>query len=276
MSSWQVAQRRFESRLGRHSFGWTYCGSHNFSPAAWGQQLPPPKANPTEARAVSSGPRLHICNYELGIILIIPPSAMSKQISGRRHEINDIVLPFVVPPPQYKLGDRPATSLAMREAMAEARILQSNDLVLDLSQDTDEDIPDEDDEHVIELSDCSPEEKEEEKIYAETLWEQVDSSQRPGWPVKLKSRCFGWQVPVIASDFKCRQPHEIWRFFLTEDIWFDCDLLELYFTMCSMHSLSIFLVSISIHLYLNFTAYIVEVYFKNFYWALIWNSESVC
>ncbi|EEE60932.1 hypothetical protein OsJ_14671 [Oryza sativa Japonica Group] len=187
----KVAQRRFESRLGRHSFGWTYCGSHNFSPAAWGQQLPPPKANPTEARAVSSGPRLHICNYELGIILIIPPSAMSKQISGRRHEINDIVLPFVVPPPQYKLGDRPATSLAMREAMAEARILQSNDLVLDLSQDTDEDIPDEDDEHVIELSDCSPEEKEEEKIYAETLWEQVDSSQRPGWPVKLKSRCFG-------------------------------------------------------------------------------------
>lgn len=64
--------------------------------------------------------------------------------------------------------------------MAEARILQSNDLVLDLSQDTDEDIPDEDDEHVIELSDCSPEEKEEEKIYAETLWEQVDSSQSQG------------------------------------------------------------------------------------------------
>uniref|UniRef100_J3LXH5 HIRAN domain-containing protein n=1 Tax=Oryza brachyantha TaxID=4533 RepID=J3LXH5_ORYBR len=174
----KVAQRRFRSRLGRHSFGWTYCGSHNFSPAAWGHILPPPKANPSEVRAVSSGPRLHICNYELGIILIVPPSSMSKQTSGRRREINDIALPFVVPPPQYKPGDRPATSLAMREAMAEASILQSNDLV-DLSEDTDEDLPNEDndDEHLIELSDCSPEEKEEEKIYAETLWEQVDSSQ---------------------------------------------------------------------------------------------------
>uniref|UniRef100_A0A0E0KQ54 NAD(P)-binding domain-containing protein n=1 Tax=Oryza punctata TaxID=4537 RepID=A0A0E0KQ54_ORYPU len=191
----KVAQRRFESRLGKHSFGWTYCGSHNFSPAAWGQQLPPPKANPTEARAVSPSPRLHICNYELGIVLIIPPSGMSKQTSGRRHEISDITLPFVVPPPQYKPGDKPATSLAMREAMAEARILQSNELV-DLSQDTDEDIPDEDDEHVIELSDCSPEEKEEEKIYAETLWEQVDSSQSQGKDQTESGRCgcFAWNL----------------------------------------------------------------------------------
>ncbi|KAG8081823.1 hypothetical protein GUJ93_ZPchr0014g47153 [Zizania palustris] len=156
----KVAQRRFESRLGSRLFGWTYCGSHNFSPAAWGQLLPPPsKINPTEARAVSSGPRLHICNYELGIIFIVPPSDMSKQPGGRRHEINDVALPFVVPPPQYMPGDRPATSLAMREAMAEASILESNSLI-DLLEDTDEDIPDEDDEHVVELSDCSPEEKE--------------------------------------------------------------------------------------------------------------------
>ncbi|KAL6652826.1 hypothetical protein ACP70R_011751 [Stipagrostis hirtigluma subsp. patula] len=173
----KVARRRFESRIGGHSFGWTYCGSHNFSPAAWGQPLAPPsKANPTEARAAPSGPRLHICNYELGIILIVPPPGMSKHASDRRHGIDDITLPFFVPPPQYKLGDRPATPLAMREAIAESCIQQSNCLV-DLSEETDEDIPDEDDENVVELSDCSQEVKEEEKIYAETLWGQVDSSQ---------------------------------------------------------------------------------------------------
>lgn len=166
----KVARRRFESRLDGHSFGWTYCGSHNFSPAAWGQPLSPPsKANPC-------GPRLHICNYELGIILIVPPSGTSKKANGRKHGIDDISLPFVIPAPRYKQSDRPATSLAMREAMAEACVPQSNVLV-DLLEETDEDIPDEDDEHVVELSDCSPEEKEEEKIYAEMLWGQVDSSQ---------------------------------------------------------------------------------------------------
>lgn len=55
---------------------------------------------------------------------------------------------------------------------------QSNGLV-ELSEETDEDVPDEDGEHVVEMFDCSPEEKEEEKIYAETLWGQVDSSE-PG------------------------------------------------------------------------------------------------
>uniref|UniRef100_A0ACD5UR07 Uncharacterized protein n=1 Tax=Avena sativa TaxID=4498 RepID=A0ACD5UR07_AVESA len=174
----KVVQRRFRSRKGGHSFGWTYCGSHNFSPAAWGQPLrPPSKANTTDAtRAVLSGPRLHICNYELGIILIAPPPGVSKKSNGRVHVIGDISLPFVIPAPRYKHNDRPATPLAMREAMAEACIPQSNDL----SEETDEDIADEDDELVVELSDCSPEEKEEEKIYAETLWGQVDSSQSQG------------------------------------------------------------------------------------------------
>lgn len=87
-----------------------------------------------------------------------------------------IALPFVVPPPQYKGSDRPATRLAMREAASETCVLQSNDVV-DLSDDTDEDVPAEDDEQEAELSDCSQQEKEEEKIYAETLWGQVDSSQ---------------------------------------------------------------------------------------------------
>ena len=177
MSDCQVAQRRFESRSGGHSFGWTYCGSHNFSPAAWGQLLSPPsKANPTEARSAPSGPRLHICNYELGIILISPPPGRSKHASESRHSMEAIALPFVVPPPRYEGCDRPATRLAMREAAAEACVLQSNDVV-DLSDDTDEGVPDEDDEQEAELSDCSQQEKEEEKIYAETLWGQVDSSQ---------------------------------------------------------------------------------------------------
>ncbi|KAM0820986.1 hypothetical protein ACQ4PT_041937 [Festuca glaucescens] len=174
----EVVQRRFRSRKGGHSFGWTYCGSHNFSPAAWGQPLrPPSKANITDAtRAAPSGPRLHICNYELGIILIAPPPGLPKKGNGRVHGIDGISLPFVIPAPRYKHSDRPATPLAMREAMAEACIPQSNDF----SEETDEDIADEDDELVVELSDCSPEEKEEEKIYAETLWGQVDSSQSQG------------------------------------------------------------------------------------------------
>lgn len=173
----KVAQRRFKSCFGEHSFGWTYCGSHNFSPAAWGQPLSPPsKANPSKARSAPSSPMLHICNYELGIILIALPPGMSKHASESRHRIEDIALPFVVPPPRYKGSDKPATRLAMREAVAEACVLQGNDVV-DLPDDTDEDVPDEDDEQVVELSDCSQQEKEEEKIYAETLWGQVDSSQ---------------------------------------------------------------------------------------------------
>ncbi|KAL6843430.1 hypothetical protein ACP4OV_026752 [Aristida adscensionis] len=173
----KVARRRFESSPGGRSFGWTYCGSHNFSPAAWGQLLSPPsKANSTEGRAAPSGPRLHICNYELGIILIDPPPGFSNHASERRHGIDDIALPFVVPPPRYKQSDKPATPLAMREAMLEAYVPQSNGLV-NLSEETDEDIPEEEDDHVVELSDCSQEEKEEEKIYAEMLWGQVDSSQ---------------------------------------------------------------------------------------------------
>ncbi|KAJ1270821.1 hypothetical protein BS78_06G080500 [Paspalum vaginatum] len=173
----KVAQRRFKSSLGGHSFGWTYCGSHNFSPAAWGQLLSPPsRSSPTEARAAPSCPRLHICNYELGIILVAPPPGMSKHANASRHRIEGIALPFVVPPPRYKGNDRPATRLAMREAVAEAYGLQNNDVV-DLTEDTDEDVPDEDDEQVVELSDCSQQENEEEKIYAEALWGQVDSSQ---------------------------------------------------------------------------------------------------
>ena len=64
----------------------------------------------------------------------------------------------------------------MREAASEACVLQSNDVV-DLSDDTDEGVPDEDDEREAELSDCSQQEKEEEKMCAKTLWGQVDSSQ---------------------------------------------------------------------------------------------------
>jgi hypothetical protein len=101
---------------------------------------------------------------------------VSKKGNGRVHRIDGISLPFVTPAPRYTHSDRPATPLAMREAMIEACIPQS----IDLSEETDEDIADEDDELVVELSDCSPEEKEEEKIYAETLWGQVESSQSQG------------------------------------------------------------------------------------------------
>ncbi|ONK58693.1 uncharacterized protein A4U43_C09F15700 [Asparagus officinalis] len=69
----KVARRRFQSRTaGIPPFGWIYCGSHNFSPAAWGQVLLP------SSESNILGPRLHICNYELGVILIVPPSDSSN------------------------------------------------------------------------------------------------------------------------------------------------------------------------------------------------------
>lgn len=83
-----------------------------------------------------------------------------------------------MPAPRYQRSDRPATSQAMREALAEAAILQREmSLVSVTSEEIEEDIADDDDE-IVDSSDylAEEEEEEEEKIYAEILWSQLDSS----------------------------------------------------------------------------------------------------
>lgn len=145
------------------SFGWIYCGSHNFSPAAWGRT----------AVSTASSPRLHICNYELGILLIVPPSDTSEGTAGKSFNLDDITLPFIMPAPKYQDGDRPATAQAMREAVAVLQRDKSSVVVA--TEEVNEDIPHEEEEEVFEPSDYFTEEKEEEKIYAEMLWSQVDS-----------------------------------------------------------------------------------------------------
>ncbi|RWW88860.1 hypothetical protein BHE74_00002247 [Ensete ventricosum] len=162
----QVAQRRFQSGNGMFSFGWIYIGSHNFSPAAWGNTL----LSSSESKA----PKLHICNYELGIVLIVPPPDLSVTDGRNRFNLDDFVLPFVMPAPEYQDGDRPATAQAMREACVE--VTSSKESV---SEDATEELNEEDivDEEVtFEESDfCIQQESEEERIYAEMLWGQVDS-----------------------------------------------------------------------------------------------------
>ncbi|KAJ8478713.1 hypothetical protein OPV22_022440 [Ensete ventricosum] len=162
----KVAQRRFQSGNGMFSFGWIYIGSHNFSPAAWGNTL----LSSSESKA----PKLHICNYELGIVLIVPPPDVSVTDGRNRFNLDDFVLPFVMPAPEYQDGDRPATAQAMREACVE--VTSSKESV---SEDATEELNEEDivdEEETFEESDfCIQQESEEERIYAEMLWGQVDS-----------------------------------------------------------------------------------------------------
>ncbi|XP_060671983.1 uncharacterized protein LOC107423396 isoform X1 [Ziziphus jujuba] len=168
MHSKQVARRRFQSRTDASSFGWVYCGSHNFSAAAWGRPFGE-KAN-EPGKANSLGSRLHVCNYELGIVFIFPPTEAEDRDYKDSMNLDDIVLPFVVPAPKYGPTDRPATARAMREALTELSE-QDREKLTEV-----EEIPDEEDES-DEATDFDQEEKEEEKAYAETLWNHIDSSQ---------------------------------------------------------------------------------------------------
>ncbi|XP_042393128.1 uncharacterized protein LOC121984314 isoform X3 [Zingiber officinale] len=168
----KLAQRQFLSGNGMTTFGWIYVGSHNFSPAAWGRTLlPSSKSKVSEA---STTTKLHICNYELGIILIVPPTDHSKRENVNNFNLKDIILPFVMPAPIYKDDDRPATAQAMREALSEAT-LQS--LPHDsLPEDGMEDKDFLGEEEMFEEPIFPNEENDEERVYAEMLWSQVDSS----------------------------------------------------------------------------------------------------
>lgn len=170
-----MVRRRFLSRRDAPSIGWIYCGSHNFSAAAWGRQISNPfgsKADgPQKGDPLNSG--LHICNYELGIIFTFPPTEKNVCRKAKSTNLDDIILPFVVPAPKYGSGDRPATKNALREAMTE---LAEREEEKHTEEEMMEELPEEEEE--MEATNYVGEEKEEEKAYAETLWSQVDSSQR--------------------------------------------------------------------------------------------------
>ncbi|CAK8579070.1 unnamed protein product [Lathyrus sativus] len=171
----KVVRRCFWSRKDAPSIGWVYCGSHNFSAAAWGRQISNPfgtKADGPHKGDLSMSSGLHICNYELGIIFTFPPTENNDCHKAKSTKLGDIVLPFVVPAPKYGSLDRPATKLAMREAMTE---LAEREEEKQAEEEMMEEIIEEEEE--IEEINCVGEEKEEEKEYAEILWSQVDSSQ---------------------------------------------------------------------------------------------------
>ncbi|KAJ7945195.1 Tyrosyl-DNA phosphodiesterase [Quillaja saponaria] len=174
----KVARRRFQSRRDASSFGWVYCGSHNFSAAAWGRAIAnPSKKSNGSVKENTSDLGLHICNYELGIIFICPPTDTNGSPMINSTNLDDITLPFVMPAPRYGPMDRPATMQAMREALTELTKQESDKLVESATdEEIMEEIPDEEEEEMPATSYVTKE-KEEEKAYAEILWSQVDSSQ---------------------------------------------------------------------------------------------------
>ncbi|KAK1295482.1 hypothetical protein QJS10_CPA16g00745 [Acorus calamus] len=175
----KVARRRFQSKTDMSSFGWIYCGSHNFSSAAWGQTTTSGSdINRTSTTGIPNQVlKLHVCNYELGIVFVAPPPDTSNSAKGGISNLDDITLPFVMPAPKYEHDDRPATAQAMREAVAELAMLERENsaAAADAEELIDEEVAD-DEIDIVETSDYSTEEKEEEKAYAELLWSQVESS----------------------------------------------------------------------------------------------------
>ncbi|KAK9080590.1 hypothetical protein SSX86_000348 [Deinandra increscens subsp. villosa] len=164
----KVARRRFQSRTDRSSSGWVYCGSHNFSAAAWGRPIhssPGTKPNEDSRSKSVLGSRLHICNYEFGIVFIVPPSENEKYTNNNKHSnLDDITLPYVTPAPRYRPTDTPATKFAMSKLAVQER---EKDVE---PTDVEEETPDEDEEEVLEAPNVLVEEKEDDKVYAEKLW----------------------------------------------------------------------------------------------------------
>ncbi|KAK7399309.1 hypothetical protein VNO78_10490 [Psophocarpus tetragonolobus] len=177
----KVVRRCFWSRRDAPSVGWVYCGSHNFSAAAWGRQVSNPfrtKADGPKKEDPSVNYGLHICNYELGIIFTFPPTEENGCPKVKSTKLDDIILPFVVPAPKYGSIDRPATKQAMREAMVE---LAERERDKRAAEEMIEELDDEE-EYVeqpeeLEATNYVEQEKEEEKEYADVLWSQIDSSQ---------------------------------------------------------------------------------------------------
>lgn len=126
------------------------------------------------------GSRLHICNYEIGIVFIVPPTDTGDYTNSETKPLDDIALPFLVPAPKYKPTDWPATPRAMKEALAELSEREREKHLLESAAISgewmEEEIPDENDE-VLEDTAYVAAEKEDDKAYADRLWCQVDSLQ---------------------------------------------------------------------------------------------------
>lgn len=173
----KVGLRRFQSKTNASSCGWVYCGSHNFSAAAWGRPISNTRPGVVGRTNAVLGSRLHISNYEVGVIFIVPPPDALNHVNEATESLDDIILPFVIPAPKYKASDRPATARAMREALAKlTKLTEQEKQKYAQAEELEEEIPDEDEE-VLEATDYVPVEKEDDNAYAEQLWIQVDSSQ---------------------------------------------------------------------------------------------------
>ncbi|CAM6056023.1 unnamed protein product [Sphagnum tenellum] len=192
----KVAIRRFQHHPSEASFGWVYCGSHNFSPAAWGRPLARAPANTIPV----VGTALHISNYELGLIFVEPPPhsdfssdtndsnsqvQVSKPVKGSEViGLDRFQLPFVMPPPRYQASDQPATGRAMYGILLELQN-QCNTLeeVVDLEErlvesevESGESEHIEDAEMVGKVEDVTVGQikaSQSEQQYAEALWSQM-------------------------------------------------------------------------------------------------------
>lgn len=174
----KVARRRFQAN-NESPFGWVYCGSHNFSAAAWGRPLSKSIDKPAarDRNKPLLGLRLHISNYELGIVFVVHPSCMEANVHQMKMNLDDIALPFAVPAPKYTWRDRPATRQAMSEALSELSKLEreKSETVGAAGECLEDEIPVEED-NVVEADVIVTTEKEDEKVYADKLWSQIDST----------------------------------------------------------------------------------------------------
>ncbi|GER44049.1 tyrosyl-DNA phosphodiesterase [Striga asiatica] len=174
----KVGRRRFVSKRDKSSFGWVYCGSHNFSAAAWGRPISNTQSNWRNTRNDSVlGSRLHISNYEIGIIFVVPPPDSAGHVEQNIKDLDDIVLPFVVPPPKYGPRDKPATAQSMREALNEEREMNEALLAASAVDWAENEVMEQEEDEVLEASGCTTREREDERAYADKLWSQVDSSE---------------------------------------------------------------------------------------------------
>ena len=184
--SLQVARRRFQESPTSRPYGWLYCGSHNFSPAAWGR----PAWKVGDSGNVL-GSSLQISNYEIGIVFVEPPPsqylAKDEHEHGNRLGIDRFIMPFKMPPPIYTDSDRPATGRAITDAYVELRALQ-----LKAAEEMDAAAPVLKDEIPEEVEVCNLQQQEEvarssevedakaEEFYVEALWSQIEDENENG------------------------------------------------------------------------------------------------
>uniref|UniRef100_A0A7C9A1B0 Uncharacterized protein n=1 Tax=Opuntia streptacantha TaxID=393608 RepID=A0A7C9A1B0_OPUST len=153
------------------------------SSAAWGRVISSQSGVQVKGpeKGDSSCERLHVCNYELGVIFVFPPPGTEGSHANDPSSLDDVDLPFIMPAPKYGPRDRPATMRAMREALAELAEQEERmeRAQLDAAVEMMEEVPGEEDEDevVVEAGNGVPLDEEEEKAYADVLWSQVESSQ---------------------------------------------------------------------------------------------------